>query len=99
MLTSTLSAAHPALAQPITVPSDPRASYQALQVTPRRGGPSGTSYALREVDCRSDRFRYLGEGDTREAALRRASRDALGPLFEGSISWHVARFACGRAVR
>lgn len=99
-----------ALAQPIPVPSDSKARYTALQVTPkpggmveilsRRVGPSGTSFALREVDCRNDRFRYLGEGDTREEALQR--KDSPGPmadLFDGSISWHVSHFACRRVAR
>lgn len=99
-----------AQAQPIPVPSDSKARYTALQVTPkpggtveilsRRVGPSGTSFALREVDCRNDRFRYLGEGDTREEALQR--KDSPGPmadLFDGSISWHVSHFACRRAAR
>ena len=102
-------AAVPAAAQPVPVPSDANARYQALNVTrklnghveilTRRDGPSGRSFALREVDCRSDRFRYLGEGDTREEALQRHAHDQLSPLLEGSISWHVARFACRSAAR
>ncbi len=101
----------PAFAQPIAVPSDSRARYEALSVTQkpnmlvevltRREGPSGVSFALREVDCRGDRFRYLGEGDTRQEAMRREAQKntTLAPLFEGSISWHVARFACRSAAR
>jgi len=97
----------PLAAQPISVPSDPRASYTALQVTPqpngvvtiltRRAGPSGTSFALREVDCRSDRARYLGEGDTAEEAQHGRTPGTMAPLAAGSISWHVARFACATA--
>lgn len=107
--TITLVAAFPAVAQPIPVPSDPRAQYQAVNVTRKpdgsveilthRDGPSGSSFALREVDCRGDRFRYLGEGDTGEEAMRRRGQNQLGPLVEGAISWHVARFACRPAAR
>lgn len=104
--------ATPAVAQPIPVPSDPRARYTALEIKPkphgrveiltRREGPSGISFALREIDCDKRTFRYLGEGDTQEAAARGEQRNAannqrLGPLTEGSISTEIATFAC--AVR
>ena len=100
-----------ASAQPIPVPSDSVALYEALDVTPkpnglveilsRREGRSGTTFSLREVDCGSDLFRYLGAGDTRQEAMRREAQNstALAPLVEGSISWHVARFACSSAAR
>ena len=101
--------AAPAFAQTVSVPSDPWSRYQALDVTrkpngrveilTRRDGPSGTSFALREVDCRTSRFRYLGEGDTREEAMEATNQDKLGPLTEGSISWHIARFACRSSMR
>lgn len=98
-----------AWAQPIPVPSDSGATYTALQVTPKPGrrveilsqrvGPSGTSFAWREVDCRKDQYRYLGEGETREAALRRKNPPLpMTALYEGSISWHVSRFACTTRV-
>ena len=50
----------------ISVPSDPRASYYALEVTGsenkrvitnRRIGPSGTSYAQRLCDCATGTFK------------------------------------------
>ena len=103
--------AFPASAQRIPVPPDPNGRYQALNVTrkpnglveilTRREGRSGTSFALREVDCRNDRSRYLGEGDTREEAMRRDAQTntELAPLFEGSVSWYVARFACRSSGR
>lgn len=104
-----LLVANPAVAQPISVPSDPRARYEALEIAPRRNGlleivtrrdgPSGTSFAVREVDCRGDRFRYVGEGDTLVEAKRRTDSNRLAPLVEGSISWHVARFACRSVAR
>lgn len=97
------------LAQPIAVPSDSRAEYTVLQVTPKpnglveilsqRVGPSGTSFAMREVNCRTNQARYIGEGDTRAEAMRRKNPPwKMGPLFEGSISWHVSQFACQRAA-
>ncbi len=96
-------------AQPISIPSDSRAEYTALQITPKpnglveilsqRVGPSGTSFAMREVNCRTNQARYIGEGDTRAAAMRRKNPPwEMGPLFEGSISWHVSQFACQRAA-
>jgi hypothetical protein len=99
----------PVAAQPISVPSDPRASYTALairplangrvEITTQRIGPSGTSFAVREIDCRTRSFRYLGEGDTRAAAeARRSPSPTMGALFQGSISDHVAAFAC-RGIR
>lgn len=96
----------PVLAQPVPVSSDPRASYTALEITPqprglveiltRREGPSGVTFALREIDCARGRFRYLGEGDTAEAAKQRRSArtNQMGPLSEGSISAQVAQHAC-----
>lgn len=94
-----------AFAQPIPVLSDSSTQYTALQITPKRDGlveilsrrigSSGTTFAFREVDCDTNRFRYLGEGDTRQKALRRKNPpEPLTPLFEGSISWYVSRFAC-----
>jgi hypothetical protein len=91
----------------IDVPSDPKAKYTAVdvtrvgdgkaEITTKRDGPSGTSYAKRLVDCRSMRFRYLGEGDTMEELNRSKPSPNMGPLVTGSISYHVSVYAC-RAV-
>jgi hypothetical protein len=100
-----LTQAGTAMAQAIAVPSDPRARYELVrkvrrddglvEITTRRQGPSGTSFARREVDCRRRLFRYLSEGDTLEEARRPApSPGRMSPLFDGSISDHIARFAC-----
>lgn len=89
----------------IPVPSDPKARYTLiakkpmknghLEVTTRRVGPSGESYARREVDCRSMQFRYLAAGDTaQDIAVNGKNLGSMAPLVEGSISWHVARFSC-----
>jgi hypothetical protein len=96
-----------AAAQSIPVPSDPRARYEAVSVDKRRDdlveiitrrqGPSGTSFARREVDCRRRLFRYIGEGDTLEQAKRPAPNPGqMAALVDGSISWHVVQFACRR---
>lgn len=100
-------AASAASAQSIAVPSDPRARYEAVSTTKRpdglveiitrRQGPSGVSYARREVDCRRRTFRYVGEGDTLDEAKRPGPNPGqMAELVQGSISWHVVQFACRR---
>lgn len=97
----------------IEVPTDLRAQYFLIQtgllpngnvvVTSRREGPSGVSYARRECACRTDRFRYLGEGDTLEKTMRSKSPpEKMADLFKtgdglGSISYHVCQYACVKA--
>jgi hypothetical protein len=94
-----------AAAQSISVPSDARARYEAVsvikrrdglvEIITRRDGPSGISFARREVDCRRQLFRYIGEGDTLEEAKRPAPNPGrMAVLVEGSISYYVVRFAC-----
>jgi hypothetical protein len=91
----------------IPVASDPRASYSLLhwsamqnghrEALTRRDGPSGTSYARREIDCERMRFRYLGEGDTREEAEADApNRGEMAELVHGSISREVSEYVCQR---
>lgn len=94
----------------IPVPSDPKASYRLLdwskisngnlEATTRRDGPSGTSYARREIDCDARTFRYLGEGDTLEAAKADGPNPGeMGELTEESISTYVSNFVCHKAAR
>ena len=94
--------------RPISVPSDPRASYQLvrwsrlsngnLEAVTRRDGPSGTSFSRREIDCGAMTFRYLGEGDTMEEALAdSANAGAMAPLTSQSISTYVSQFVCDAA--
>ncbi len=94
----------------IEVPTDLRAQYFLIQtsllpngnvvITSRREGPSGISFARRECACRTDRFRYLGEGDTLEKAMRpKSPPEQMSDLFKtgdglGSISYHVCQYAC-----
>ncbi len=100
----------PALAADLVrvhVPTDPNARYTVVEVrklgagkaeiTTKRDGPSGTSYARRLVDCPSKRFRYLGEGDTLEEMESSRPSPNMALLVAGSISYHVSRYAC-RAV-
>ena len=92
---------------PIIVRSDPGASYLLiskgklpngnLEVVTQRSGPSGVSFARREVDCSSMTFRYLGEGDT----LAEAKEDGPNPgqmaeAMSTSISGEVSRSACSQ---
>lgn len=90
---------------PIAVPSDPGARYQVLnvkwtgsttvEVVTRREGKSGIRYSRRLVDCAGWRFRYVGEGDTLQAAMKPSShQDPMGPLMDQSISTYVATHAC-----
>ena len=89
----------------IAAPSDPGASYRILNIDPigsgnlevlsRRDGPSGTSFARREIDCNSYTYRYLGEGDTREeAAIDGPNIGAMTELTGTSASSDVANAAC-----
>ena len=88
----------------VNVPTDPRASYLILktgklqngniEVVSQRNGPSGVSYAKREVNCRNMTFRYTGEGDTLRELNDPYQKGAMAPLTEGSISTFISRAAC-----
>ena len=93
----------------ISAPSDPGARYRILEieslpngnleVVSRRDGPSGTSFARREIDCVAYAFRYLGEGDTRDEAMLDRSSQNMGPLTGSSASSDVANAACARGAQ
>lgn len=98
----------PAFSQDIvSVPSDARAKYKVLDlhkvrpglvsITTQRDGPSGTSFAKREVDCRAKRFRYVGEGDTLEEMQRARPNGNFSKLVSGSISQVISSHACAKA--
>ncbi len=89
----------------IPVPSDLRATYYLIEkssrggirtITTRREGPSGISFARREINCRDWTFRYTGDGDTLADAEQGVATEAFGPLMPESISTYVALYACGR---
>lgn len=94
--------------EPVPVAGDPAgASYQLIrwsempnghrEALTRRDGSSGTSYARREIDCAGRRFRYLGEGDTRQEAEGDSPNPGeLAELVSGSISSEVADFVCAK---
>ncbi len=90
---------------PIAVPSDPRAQYYLLskstmangnlEVVTRRVGPSGESFARREVNCPSGTVRYIGEGDTQAEAEADAPNtgEMTAPIAE-SITGVITKFVC-----
>jgi hypothetical protein len=69
-----------------------------LWITTRRDGPSGVSFAKREIDCGAGMFRYLQEGDTLESMTDDAPSE-MAPLTEGSISTLVSDYACRKHGR
>lgn len=90
---------------PFDVASDARARYHLLDVqagvhglivaTTRRDGPSGTTYARREIDCSQQTFRYVGEGDTLEEARNPSPNPGeMSTLVDGSIADVTVKFAC-----
>jgi hypothetical protein len=93
--------------EPVPVDSDLRATYQLVhwsempnghrETLTRRDGTSGTSYARREIDCVGKRFRYLGEGDTKQEAEADAPNPGkMADLVPGSISSEVSDFVCAK---
>jgi hypothetical protein len=100
-------AASPEEGDAIPVTSDPGATYHLLrwsmmpngnrEALTRRDGPSGTSYARREIDCEARTFRYLGEGETQaEAEADAPNPGRMGELIPPSISAQVADYVCAR---
>jgi hypothetical protein len=94
----------------ISAPSDPGASYRILkikkrgngnlEVLSRRDGPSGTSFARREINCKAYTYRYLGEGDTRaDAEKNGSSPSSMSELTGTSASADVANAACRKGVK
>jgi hypothetical protein len=104
-----ITAVQPPMIKLVWVPSDPGASYAMvdlahsgdglIDVSTRRIGKSGTSFAKRRTNCRTWWFRYMvSDADTyAELIAARDSASDLGPLVEGSISTNVADQACREA--
>jgi hypothetical protein len=91
---------------PIKVGSDPRAKYflldirrtgdNLIEVLTLRDGPSGKSYAVREIKESSLSFRYLAEGDSPLELIANRVQKRIGEfcaLESESISDCVCRFA------
>lgn len=92
---------------PYSAPADPNATYSLLTVKPgkagkivaltRRSGPSGTSFANREIDCGKQLARYIGEGDSIEEATAPSQNPGMmSPLIEGSSTWAAVQAACSK---
>ncbi len=90
---------------PIDVPSDPKAHYRLLRWSKmengnregltKRVGPIGTTFARRELNCRTMEFRYLAEGDSLDQVEQSAANaDDMAPMTQGSISSYVGKFVC-----
>jgi hypothetical protein len=101
--------AHPSAGEGYAIPSpsDPGVRYRILsvnrlpdrhlEVLSRRDGPSGTSFARREIDCEAMTYRYLGEGDSRaEAEADSPNPGPMTELTETSASSDVAVAVCAR---
>ena len=93
----------------IDAPSDPGANYRILEikqmangnleVTSRRDGSSGTSFARREIDCSKSTYRYLGEGDTLDDAKRNSPNvGTMAEITGTSASSDVLIAACARKL-
>jgi hypothetical protein len=68
-----------------------------VEVLTRRDAKSGTTYVLRQIDCATREYQYLGEGATEQQARERhAVATGKNRLTEGSISFYVAAYACPR---
>lgn len=89
--------------EPLAVPSDPKAIYFVtgivkrtdgmLEISTRREGTSGNSFAIRLIQCEPLRFGYISDGDI-EADLIRDPSPKLTELVTGSISDVIAKHAC-----
>ncbi|MGI8704632.1 MAG: hypothetical protein ACR2JJ_02355 [Sphingomicrobium sp.] len=69
-----------------------------LWLTTRRDGPSGVSFAKREINCASGTYRYLQEGDSLESMSDNADAQ-MSALTEGSISTLVSYYVCRKHGR
>lgn len=89
--------------KPLSVPSDPKASYLVLEkggsgsqrtIVTKRTGASGTSYSKRLYDCSNGTVKYLGSSDSLEGMKRSKPDPKIGPIVEGSITYYVGLEAC-----
>ena len=88
----------------VLVPSDPKANYFVLdlfgtgegifEITTRREGPSGISYAIRKVTCDPFMFGYIADSDDEAGLEIRDDNPEMSELVSGSISDVISRYAC-----
>lgn len=92
-----------AAAERIPVPSDPKAEYVVLErggdeshptLTTQRTGSSGVTFSRRVFDCSAGTAKYLGTGPSLEAMNRSPSDPNMTPVLQGSIAYHLMRYAC-----
>jgi len=87
----------------LKIDSDPKASYyvtdteilseKLVEISTRREGSSGTSYAIRLVQCDPLRFGYIADGDSLNELVRDET-PKMGALVSDSISDVISRHAC-----
>ena len=93
----------------IPVLADPTATYEDIgrrdmgsgifEITTKRVGTLGTSYARREVNCRYWTFRYTGSADTPEELAAQYINSPFAPLEAGSVSSYIALNVCRPGTR
>jgi hypothetical protein len=91
----------------IVYASDPNARFEILsnkslsnrniEVVTKRIGPSGISFSRREISCADYTYRYLGDGDSLEDAMKNSpSVGEMSALTGTSASSDVANEVCKR---
>lgn len=86
------------------VPFDKGATFSVMEIgrgaagftriVTRRLSSSSVMYSERLFDCRSWTFKYLREGETREAMKGSASSPTMNPITGGSHEYYAALEAC-----
>ena len=109
ILAMILSATAIAAQAEVKIPSHPgdKGTYyiisnQVIQgrnlVVSRREGPSGTSFAAREINCQNETYRYVAEGDSMDALKKnvtaRVQDMTMTPITYGSATYYVVKAAC-----
>ncbi len=87
----------------LSVPSDPGATYFVLKkagtkqkpiLTTKRTGSSGSSFAIREFDCKNKTARYLADSSTLEGLEGSKPEPSMSPVVEESVAWYQLRYSC-----
>ncbi len=88
----------------IRVLKDPNTVYEEIgrrdlsggivEITTRRTGSQGTTYARREISCRDWTFRYTGNAPTPEELAGIYVNSPFVPLEHGSVSGYIALYVC-----
>lgn len=86
-----------------SVPSDSAARYYVVDeggtkdmpsIITKRVGSSGTSYANRLFDCKNNKTKYLGSGDTMHEMHRSSPSPSMKPIVQSSIAYYTKKMAC-----